>query len=107
MFTSPIVEMNRELADRIDDEVRANPAHPYKGKFVGIANGKVVAVADTVGDICEMLEKIEPENRNTYVLETGLDYSQPEYISETCYAPSHVASASGQATGRNRPYSSH
>ena len=83
MITTPILDLNRELAESIDKEVRDNPAHPYKGKVVGIANGKVVAVADNVRDVCELLEKIEPNNLNTYVLETGLDYSQTEYIWET------------------------
>ncbi len=82
MFTSPIVEMNRELANRIDDEVRQNPEHPYKGKIVGIANGKVVTVGDNLDEVCESLRKIEPDNLKTYVLETGLDYSQTEYIWE-------------------------
>ena len=80
MFTSPVFEMNRELAGKIDKEVKENPQHPYTGKFVGIANGKVVAVAHNANDICNALEQIEPDNMRTYVLETGLDYSEIEYI---------------------------
>ena len=80
MFTSPMIELNRELADKLDKEVKANPQHPYTGKFVGIANGKVVTVADTLDDVCHSLEQIEPDNLRTYVLETGLDYSQIQYV---------------------------
>jgi hypothetical protein len=80
MFTSPIVEMNRELANRIDNEVRENAQHPYKGRIVGIANGKVVTVGDTLEDVCRSLQKIEPDNTKTYILETGLDYSKIEFI---------------------------
>jgi hypothetical protein len=39
--------MNWELADRINAEAKRDPHSPYAGKFVGIANGRVVAVADT------------------------------------------------------------
>lgn len=82
MITTPIIDLNRELAEKIDNEVRDNPAHPYKGKIVGIANGKVVVVADNLDEVCNSLRQIEPNNLNTYVLETGLDYSQTEYIWE-------------------------
>ena len=82
MFTSPIVELNRELAERIDNEIRDNPEHPYKGKIVGIANGKVVKVGDTLDEVCRALRIMEPDNLKTYVLETGLDYSQVEHVWE-------------------------
>jgi hypothetical protein len=103
MFTSPIVEINRELANRIDSEVRGNPMHPYKGKIVGIANGTVVMVGDTLGEVCSALRKIEPDNMKTYVLETGLDYSQTEYIWRCANAPHDVAVIPTQAKDRNRP----
>ncbi len=34
-----IVEINRELARKINEEARANPQSPYANKWVGIANG--------------------------------------------------------------------
>ena len=82
MFSSPVVEANRELADRISKEIRETPAHPYAAKFVGLANGKVVAVADSLNEIGELLERIEPDNTRTFVLEVGADYSKVEYIWE-------------------------
>ena len=82
MFTSPILESNRELARQIDEEIRANPQHPYVGKVVGIANGKVVAVAGSLNEIGRLLEQIEPDNTRTYVLEPGVDYSQVEHVWE-------------------------
>jgi Family of unknown function (DUF5678) len=106
MFTSPIVELNRELANQIDSEVRDNPLHPYKGKIVGIANGKVVTVGDTLDEVCDSLRTIEPDNMKTYVLETGLDYSQTEYIWRCADAPHDVAAVPTQAKDRNRPHAS-
>ncbi len=47
--TNTVQERNRELADQINAEARSNPQSPYANKFVGIANGKVVVVADDPG----------------------------------------------------------
>lgn len=80
MTSSPIFERNRELAEKINKEVKENPQHPYAGKFVGIANGQVVAVADSLDDIGDRLEKIEPDSTRTFVLEVGADYSKTEFI---------------------------
>src|SRR5205809_154179 len=38
---------NERLARQINQEARQDPGSPYAGKLVGIANGKVVVVADT------------------------------------------------------------
>jgi hypothetical protein len=80
MTSTPISERNRELAEKINKEVKESPQHPYAGKFVGIANGQVVAVADNLDDIGDQLERIEPDNTRTFVLEVGADYSKTEYI---------------------------
>jgi hypothetical protein len=80
VFTSPVTEINRELAGRIDREVRADPGHPYAGKFIGIANGRVVAVAADVEEVCDALERAEPDNTRTYVLEAGAEGGGVEYI---------------------------
>jgi hypothetical protein len=42
-----ILEVNRELACKINEEARRNPQSPYANKFVGIANGQVAVVADS------------------------------------------------------------
>ncbi len=82
MITTPVLELNRQVAEQIDKEVRDNPQHPYKGKFVGIANGKVVTVADTFEEGLRLLRQAEPDNTRGYLLETGADYSETEYIWE-------------------------
>jgi hypothetical protein len=83
MISSPIFERNRELAEKINKEVKENPQHPYAGKFVGIANGQVVAVADTFEDAFKLLSNAEPDNSRTYLLEVGEDYTKVDYIWET------------------------
>jgi hypothetical protein len=79
---SEILEQNRKLADQINSEARANPESPYAGKFVGIANGQVVVVADNLDDLDDALEKIEPDPDKTFFFEAGLDYSAVDYIWE-------------------------
>ena len=71
---------NRELARQINEEARSNPASPYAGKFVGIANGQVVAVNDDMDEVVRRLRAVEPDPRKTFCIETGLDYNQVQDI---------------------------
>jgi hypothetical protein len=75
-------QINSEVAERIQQEVRANPASPYAGKFVGIANGKVVTVGDSFEEGLRLLREAEPDNTRAYLLEVGADYSETEYVWE-------------------------
>jgi hypothetical protein len=75
-----ILEQNQKLADQINAEALANPQSPYVGKFVGIANGKVVVVSDNLDDLDDALEKIEPDPDKTFFFEVGVDYSTVDFI---------------------------
>ena len=80
---SSILEMrklNTEVAERINQEVKANPASPYAGKFIGIANGKVVTIGNSFAEGLRLLRQAEPDNTRAYLLEVGEDYSETEYI---------------------------
>ena len=48
MTAQSALERNRELADRINRDVRQNPGSPYAGKFVGIVDGQVWVVTETL-----------------------------------------------------------
>jgi hypothetical protein len=81
MPTSNTVEdLNREVARQIIDEARGNPQSPYAGKFVGIANGLVVVVADNLDEIAERLRQAEPDARKTFCLEVGVDFDAVQEI---------------------------
>ena len=67
---------NRELADKINAEARSNPQSPYANKFVGIANGQVVVVADDLGDMLDRLRQIEPDPSKTFCVEASRDYDE-------------------------------
>ncbi len=78
-----VQKLNHELADRINREARANPQSPYAGKYVGIANGQVVSVADTLTDALKILRQVEPDPARTFYIEASRDYSKIEYVWET------------------------
>jgi hypothetical protein len=75
-----IQERNRELARAINEETLRNPQAPYSGKFVGIANGQVVAVADDLDTLARRLEEIEPDPSKTVWIEASRDYNIVEDI---------------------------
>ena len=81
MSTSLTVsELNRELARKINDEVRDNPQSPLAGKFVGLLSGQVVAVADDLDELVQRLRQVEADPRHSLCFEVGLDYGQVQEI---------------------------
>ena len=73
---------NRQLAQDLLDEARRDPNSPYAGKFVGIANGRVVVVSDDWDSLARRLHQIEPDPSQTFGVEVGRDYSRVEHIWE-------------------------
>jgi uncharacterized protein YlzI (FlbEa/FlbD family) len=77
-----ILALNQEVARKINEEALRNPRSPYANKFVGIANGEVVVVADDADEMSRRLREIEPDNRKCFGVEASRDYSIPVYIWE-------------------------
>lgn len=77
-FTA-IRDANMALAKRINEEARAEPSSPYAGKFVGIANGKVVVVDADDQLVSRRLREIEPDHRRAFFVEASRDYTLVEY----------------------------
>ncbi|HMF10860.1 MAG TPA: hypothetical protein VKE94_01100 [Gemmataceae bacterium] len=75
-----VQDLNRELARRINEEALRNPQSPYAHKFVGIANGQVVVVADSRDEMSRRLRQIEPDPRKCFAVEASRDYSIVEEI---------------------------
>jgi hypothetical protein len=73
---NPVFEQNECLADQINEEALRNPNSPYAGKFVGIANGQVVTVADSSAEVVRQLEQVEPDRMKCYCFEAGIDYNR-------------------------------
>jgi len=83
MSIAEIQELNNTLIEKINQEGLTNPQSPYAGKWVGVANGKVVAVADTADEVDRELDKIEPDPARVRLIEASRDYSVEEYIWES------------------------
>lgn len=79
-YADPMVEINRALATKINEEARRNPQSPFANKFVGLANGKVVVVADTLDEMARRLRQIEPDPSKCFSIEASRDYSVIEEI---------------------------
>ncbi|MBI3412163.1 MAG: hypothetical protein HY040_27855 [Planctomycetes bacterium] len=75
-----IQDLNRDLAERINREARSNPQSPYANKFVGIANGQVVVVADDLDEMSRQLRKAEPDLRRCFWVEASRDYDEVHQI---------------------------
>ncbi len=75
-----VQEINEELANQINQEALSNPQSPYANKWVGIANGQVVVVADTLDEMSKRLRKIEPDPSKCYGVEASRDHTEVEYL---------------------------
>lgn len=75
-------ELNETLARKINEEARANPQSTYANKFVGIANGQVVVVADNRDEMSRRLRQIEPDPSKRFAVEASRDYDEVEEIWE-------------------------
>ena len=71
-----VQDLNRKLADEINTEARSNPQSPYANKFVGIANGQVAVVADSLDEMIRRLRQIEPDPSKTFGVEASRDYDE-------------------------------
>jgi hypothetical protein len=78
--TNTVARRNRELADQINAEARSNLQSPYANKFVGIANGQVVVVADDLDQMVRRLRQVEPDPSKTFCVEASRDHSVVEEI---------------------------
>ena len=77
-----IRDLNRELARKINEEARNNPASAYANRFVGIADGRVVVVADSFDEMIRRLRSVEPDQRRTFGVEASRDYGILEEVCE-------------------------
>ena len=77
---STVQDLNRELARKINEDTRKNPQSPYANKFVGIANGQVVVVADDLDEMARRLRQIEPDPSKTFGVEASRDYDEVHEI---------------------------
>jgi hypothetical protein len=76
MSTAAVKDLNRDLARRINQEARSNQQSQYANKFVGIANGQVVAIADELDEMTRLLRLAEPDSHKCFWVEASRDYDE-------------------------------
>ena len=78
-----VKQRNQELAKRINAEARSNPNSPYAGKVVGLADGQVVIVADSLDEVDDYLRQLGVDLRRLFWVEASINYDevQPIYAS--------------------------
>jgi hypothetical protein len=79
---TPIQQLNRDLADKMNEEALRNPQSPNAGKFAGIANGRLVVLADNWEEVARQLRHTESNPANCFCIELGRDYSEADEIWE-------------------------
>jgi hypothetical protein len=79
-LTDTVQDQNRALARRINQEARSDPQSPYANKFVGIANGQIVVVADDLEEMTRQLRQAEPDPRKCVWVEASRDYDEVHTI---------------------------
>lgn len=82
--SNSVQDLNRELARQINEEARNDPQSPYANKFVGLANGKVVVVADDLDEMIRRLRQIEPDPNKTFGIEASENLDEVHEIWRLC-----------------------
>jgi len=70
-----IAELNRDVGERVLEDAKRNP-HAYAGRYVGIANGKVVIATDDLHEFARCLQQAEPDRAKTYGVDLQYDYDK-------------------------------
>lgn len=68
---------NHEFARRINRETRSDPASPYAGKFLGIADEQVVVIADSFDEADLQLNTLGFGRDDCLMIEASADYDAP------------------------------
>lgn len=68
--------INERLARKVRREGQGNPSSPYANRFVGIANGKVAVIADSLNEVGRRLRQIEPDGSKCFVVDVAADYDK-------------------------------
>ena len=75
-------EKNLAIARQINRETRANPDSPYTGKYIGVWQQKVVAVADDLEDLEKQLDAAGDISNEAICIEASADYDRTYMIWE-------------------------
>ena len=75
-----IASVNERLVRQVKQEARQVPTSAYAGKLVGIANGRVVVVADSWPEVASRLRQEEPDPTRCRCIDASADYERVDEI---------------------------
>ena len=96
-IASSLADINQNLARQINQDARGNPQSPHAGKFVGIANGQVVALADNLDEMTRLLRQVEPDVRKCFWVEASRDYEEVHEVWELVERHASATNFAGRA----------
>lgn len=70
------LDLNRRVAEEINAEALRDPNSPYAGKFLGVVDGKVAIVADTLSELGDGLRSMGARPGEAFCIHAGHDHSQ-------------------------------
>jgi hypothetical protein len=73
--TKSIEELNRELGEQVLEDAKRFP-QKFAGRYVGIANEKVVVITDDLNEYVRRLKEVEPDPAKTYGVDLCYDYEK-------------------------------
>lgn len=71
-----IAATNERLARRVRREGKSDPNSPFANRFVGIASGQIVVIADSLNDVSKRLSKFETDASKCYIVDVAADYDR-------------------------------
>ncbi|MBM3239888.1 hypothetical protein FJZ31_26690 [Candidatus Poribacteria bacterium] len=74
------VERERQLNQRVARRLTQEIAETYKGQWVGLIHGEVVAMEPTLEAVMEKMRNVEPDPRRGMVFQAGKDYTKKKII---------------------------
>jgi hypothetical protein len=90
-----VTQLNRDVADKTNEETLKDPSSPLAGKSVGIIDGRVVAVADELREVMRQPRASGVDPRRMFCFEAGRDYSSGRQFSRKAISSRVSPSASG------------
>ena len=75
-----VIDRNHATARQINAEVAGNPQSPYAGKFVGIVDGQITAVANNLTQLVHCLRESATDFSRAMLMEVGVDHDLPVEI---------------------------
>jgi hypothetical protein len=96
MSTPDAIRQPSEEAGQKTAEASLTPASSPAGRFAGIADGRVVAKAQTLAEVVRLLDETGADRRTVEIWEANPDSNKIEYVWSCCRVPPERA---GQLPG--------